>query len=63
MLALLVGNVMIDTLVRLLPKAENGEWRMERGCQGGIQEETTYLGAPFTSTGSVQATELRTSPA
>ena len=25
---------------------ERGRGRMERGCRGGIQEETTYLGVP-----------------
>lgn len=36
---------------------ERGRGRMERGCRGGIQEETTYLGVPFDnpSTSSGQA--------
>ncbi len=34
-----VGNVMIDTLVQLLPKAENGEWKGDGGKWKGENGE------------------------
>ena len=37
-----VGNVMIDTLVRLLPKAENREWKGDGGKRNVLNYQPRY---------------------